>query len=367
MHHTFANHMTKLLSDSVLLKVAQQAARSLSIRSDDIVEIRADIAAHEWAYGIALHLETIGAQPILTFLSVDYEHERMCAVPTERLRTLSPVAAAIAESIVATIIVKRDLRRPDSGCPKEKAAAWNQALGAITERYDARRVRFCLISHPDPIQIDNLALSREQVRDNLSKALTADLNEIQFKAQQISSALKAYDTLDVLSVDGHTLSLKITGRCIWRGDGVLRDDLVVNFPSGCVYVAPLEDSASGSLLIENWEDVENLLLTFNEGKLCGAKADRNLNRFTDLLETHTGDKDRISHVGIGINSDLHVFTGHVAIDECHAGAIFLALGENRYLGGRNASTLNTDFVCRNATVLSGDLMLVRNGALTHPL
>ena len=146
---------------------------------------------------------------------------------------------------------------------------------------------------------------------------------------------------------------------------MLRDDLIVNFPSGSVYVAPLEETANGSLLIEQWEDVENLVLAFHEGKLCGANADRNVSRFTDLLETHSGDKDRISHIGIGINSELQSFTGHAAIDECHAGATFLALGENRYLGGRNASTLNTDFVSRNATVLSGDSMLVRNGTLTH--
>src|SRR5262249_13314963 len=156
-------------------------------------------------------------------------------------------------------------------CPKDKAAAWNHALGVVTERYDARRVRFCLISHPDPIDIDHSALPRQQLRENLSKALTADLREIQSQAEQLTAALKAHDTLDVLSGDGHTLSLKITGKYIWKGDGVLRDDLVVNFPSGCVYVAPLEDSANGSLLIEKWEDVENLLLTFNEGKLCGAK------------------------------------------------------------------------------------------------
>jgi leucyl aminopeptidase (aminopeptidase T) len=354
--------MTNPLNDPVLRKVAEQAADSLCIDKNDVVEIRADIAAHEWAYGMALYLESIGARPILTFLSVDYEHQRMCTLSAEWLRRPPPLTTAIAESIVATIIIKRDWRQPDTGCPKGKAASWNQAVGALTEQYDARRVRFCLISHPDPIYMDS-GLSHEGVRENLSQALAADLADIQSTAQRISSELQNHSALTVLSGKSHRLDLKIIGRTIWRGDGLLRDDLVVNFPSGCVYVAPLEDSATGSVLIEQWQDVEQLVLTFHEGKLCEAKANKNLSRFTDLLETHAGDKDRISHIGIGINSALQIYTGQPAIDECRAGAVFVALGENRHLGGVNASTLNTDFVSRNASVVSGVAEVVRNGVL----
>jgi leucyl aminopeptidase (aminopeptidase T) len=358
--------MTNLLNDAVLLKVAEQVAKSLNIDIGQIVEIRADITAQEWAYGMALYLEKLQAKPILTFMSVDYERERICGLATEQLCTPPSLTTAIAESIAATIIIKRDWRRPETGCPGDKAAAWNHALGRLTEQYDARRVRFCLISHPDPIQIDS-RVSREELSENLSKALTADLLEIQSRAQQLSSTLKASDTLEILSGGGHTLSVKITGRSIRKGDGVMRDDLIVNFPAGSVYVAPLEDIANGSIFIEQWEDVEGLLLTFDEGKLCDARADWNLSRFTDLLESHTGDKDRIGHIGIGINSNLRVYSGKAAIDECRAGAVFMALGENRYMGGRNASTLNTDFVLRSATILARAAELVRNGKLTPQL
>lgn len=358
--------MTKLLNDSVLVTVAKQAVKSLNISADQIVEVRADIAAQEWAYGIALCLEMIGAKPIFTFLSVDYERDRMSVLPSEQLRTLPALATEIAESIVATIIVKRDWRRPESGCPNAKAAAWNHALGKITERYDTRCVRFCLIAHPDPIQIGDSLLSPQEVKENLSKALTVDISQIQSIAQRLMSTLQANDNLEILSGPGHKLTLEIAGRPIWRGDGVLRNDHIVNFPCGSVYVAPLEDRTNGSLFIEQWDDVRGLVLTFDEGRLCEANADQNLNQFTNLIETHAGDKDRISHVGIGINPNLAVYTGHVAIDECRAGAVFLALGENRYMGGRNASTLNTDFLLRNSTVVSGESVLVRNGTLIHP-
>jgi hypothetical protein len=55
--------MAKLLDDQVLSKVAQQVVKSLNVHTDEIVEVRADIAAQEWAYGMALYLESIGGHP----------------------------------------------------------------------------------------------------------------------------------------------------------------------------------------------------------------------------------------------------------------------------------------------------------------
>ncbi len=53
----------------------------------------------------------------------------------------------------------------------------------------------------------------------------------------------------------------------------------------------------------------------------------------------------------------------VLIDEhCH-GAIFIAFGENRYLGGKNESSLNIDFTIRDADLLIGEKAIVTRGKL----
>ena len=53
--------------------------------------------------------------------------------------------------------------------------------------------------------------------------------------------------------------------------------------------------------------------------------------------------------------------GWVLIDEhCH-GAIFIAFGENHYLGGENESSLNIDFTIRNADLLVGEKAIVTRG------
>ena len=51
------------------------------------------------------------------------------------------------------------------------------------------------------------------------------------------------------------------------------------------------------------------------------------------------------------------------IDECMSGMVFVAFGENRFMGGKNESTLNIDLVCSGATVLCDSRYLVREGRL----
>jgi leucyl aminopeptidase (aminopeptidase T) len=83
----------------------------------------------------------------------------------------------------------------------------------------------------------------------------------------------------------------------------------------------------------------------------------------DLLGRHTGDADRISHVGVGLNPHLKSFIGWPLVDEHVHGALFVALGENRYLGGENESSLNIDFALPNATLICDDRVIVEHGKI----
>jgi hypothetical protein len=55
--------------------------------------------------------------------------------------------------------------------------------------------------------------------------------------------------------------------------------------------------------------------------------------------------------------------GWPLVDEHVQGAVFVALGENRYLGGENASSLNVDVAVANATLLCDGRQIVEDGRL----
>ena len=80
-----------------------------------------------------------------------------------------------------------------------------------------------------------------------------------------------------------------------------------------------------------------------------------------LFDRHSGESRHISHVGIGLNPALRRPIGWVLVDEHVHGALFVAFGENRYMGGENASSLNVDFCVPDATVCADDRTIVREG------
>ena len=44
--------------------------------------------------------------------------------------------------------------------------------------------------------------------------------------------------------------------------------------------------------------------------------------------------------------------------------MFIAFGENRYMGGQNESSLNVDYIVPEPTIISGDRAIVEAGRLT---
>ncbi|MEO6651292.1 MAG: hypothetical protein ABIP17_01375, partial [Ilumatobacteraceae bacterium] len=73
--------------------------------------------------------------------------------------------------------------------------------------------------------------------------------------------------------------------------------------------------------------------------------------------------ERVSHIGIATNPLVSGPIGWTIVDEHRAGAVFLALGENRYLNGENASAINVDLLAASPTVVVDHTMIVVNGDL----
>jgi hypothetical protein len=59
--------------------------------------------------------------------------------------------------------------------------------------------------------------------------------------------------------------------------------------------------------------------------------------------------------------------GWTIVDEHRPGAVFLALGENRYMGGENESPINVDLMPASPTVVVGGITLVNDGVRVHSL
>ena len=105
------------------------------------------------------------------------------------------------------------------------------------------------------------------------------------------------------------------------------------------------------------------MLHFVQGRVACIEAASGAEDLEALFDAHSGEPRRVSHVGVGLNPALRQPVGWTLVDEHMRGAFFVAMGENRYMGGQNASSLNIDFCSPRATVEVDGRVLVAEGTL----
>ncbi len=340
------------------------AVAGLEIQAGQFVEIRGDSAMWECTEAVSLAVERAEAVPCLNVTSIAHEAERIRTLPIDRLRRPSPFLLDLATRADAAIVIERDWRQLTESCPSERLKAWNQAVGILLRQQESRRVPNCVIAHPGAVRRDDLLVPRRDIYRAMKNAVDVDMIELDRRVRSVKQIIESGSVLDLRTPNGVRLECQLGGRPVFENDGRLSDSQVLNLPFGAISFTVPETTVQGSICIERWRDVRDLTLTFVDGRISGISAANSPKSFTDFVGTHSGHRDRISHIGIGVNPGIHSPTGNIGVDECKSGMLFFALGENRYLGGKNESTLNMDLTCPGATVFAGSRCIVRDGRLT---
>jgi leucyl aminopeptidase (aminopeptidase T) len=162
------------------------------------------------------------------------------------------------------------------------------------------------------------------------------------------AALQAASKVEVVTSAG-TLTVERGTRPVMMDDGRIdRDDaacgaVVSNLPAGSLYWTVIEDGTRGNIAL-----VDGSVLAFGDG-----------GRVID--GEYAGE--RVAHLGIATNPLVIGAIGWTIVDEHRSGAVFLALGENRYMGGQNQSAINVDLIPASPTVIVGDVTVVEHGVL----
>jgi aminopeptidase len=115
-----------------------------------------------------------------------------------------------------------------------------------------------------------------------------------------------------------------------------------------VFTGPVENFVNGVIRftypgIYSGKEVEDLRLTFNNGKVVKASASKGNELLQELLKIDGAD--RIGEAAIGTNYGITKFTKEMLFDEKMGGTIHMALG-NSYpeTGGQNKSAIHWDIL-----------------------
>jgi leucyl aminopeptidase (aminopeptidase T) len=170
-------------------------------------------------------------------------------------------------------------------------------------------------------------------------------------ASSLLEQLAGKQTVRVRGRAGTDLTFQIGDR-EWHSDAVpIEAGEFHNYPSGEVYVSPLEDGADGVLVadltvpytVDGLVD-EPVTLRFERGRVRSIEGGKAAGMLQTLVE-ETGESGRvIAELGIGLNHAVTPF-GHVLFDEKAGGTAHVAIGNNTGIyGGVNESPIHVDCV-----------------------
>ncbi|MBU7319982.1 aminopeptidase [Paenibacillus oleatilyticus] len=198
----------------------------------------------------------------------------------------------------------------------------------------------------------------------LEGAIAADYDKVQQVTEQVTDLLSRGKRVRI-EKDGKVLTFSIEGRSGISSTGVyVNPGESGNLPSGEGYIAPVEGTASGQLVVDgSIADIGKLYspvtITMENGRLTEAEGEVAAELLRKLGD---GQGRLLGEFGIGTNDKARI-TGVVLEDEKVYGTIHVAFGSNHTFGGTVEAGVHIDLVVNRPDVYIDDVLILDKGRL----
>lgn len=194
----------------------------------------------------------------------------------------------------------------------------------------------------------------------LEGSMNVDWKNLARKTIKIAAAVNTADFIKVKTPNGTSISFSKKGRKTIADTGILtRRGSFSNLPAGEVYLAPLEGTAHGELILE-WGLTTQLgspiTLSVKNGHVVGISGE---DPFAEQLRKKISERKEnanIAELGIGTN-EAAKRPDNILESEKIIGTIHIALGDNSSFGGCIKTPFHQDFIFFQPTVT----LLYKNG------
>ncbi len=290
--------------------------------------------------------------------------------------------AAFGEKAVESLKEKKLLR---SIIQKKASPGKTEAAEEIIRRYSAQAVDVV-------IALSNYSTSHTRFRDLLTRvcsaryasmplfdvrmfegAMDVDWKALRKRTKAIARLVDRAVEVVISTPNGTEMRLSKKGRRAHTDSGDLRrPGSFGNLPAGEVYLAPLEGTAEGMLVLE-WAPTRRLSSPVTL-RVRGGYVEEVEGRddFVFTLRERLAERREnanIAEIGIGTN-DRAVRPDNILESEKILGTIHVALGDNSSFGGKVKTPFHQDFVFFRPTVVlkfrdSSEETLMKDGKLSH--
>ena len=335
-----------------------------SVQEGENVSVNVDTPAEPMARAVVREVLRAGGNPVL---HMNYPEL------TEDVLELAPNSYYDAEPTLALSEIKQIDAFIRVGAPMNSRALQNvdkskvsrlQKKNRPVQNIRVRETKWCGTLYPTPSGAQDAGMSVSEYENFVYGAMflfdddpVAKWKEIHdFQAHLIEHLSRAKEVH--IKAEGTDLKLNVGGRTWINSDGHK------NMPSGEVFTGPIEDSADGHITYTvpsavRGVEVENIRVTFENGKAVKAEAEKGDDLLQSQLDTDEGARF-LGELGIGTNYNIQIPTKSILYDEKIGGTVHLALGQSyQETGGTNESAIHWDMICDlrrgGAIYLDGEL------------
>ncbi len=344
------------MTDPRVTKLAKVlAGYTLDLKPGQQFWLRTSPAAQE--LNLAVYTEAVKAGASLwvqqTIPGADEAFYRYAS--DQQLDFVEPVRKLIVDTFDASLVILAEENTKSlAGVDPKRIARARKAHASLSQTISRRGAdgthRWCVTLYPTPAQAQDANMS---LRDYAEFVYAAGmLNEEDPAAfwknegkrqQKLSTWLKGHKEIRLEGSDVK-ITLSISDRIFETSDGRY------NFPDGEIFTSPVEDSASGWIRfkypgIYAGQEVDDIQLWFEDGKVVREQAGKNQALLTSLLDTDAGARV-LGELGIGTNYGITRFSKNILFDEKMGGTVHFAVGRGfPECGGKNESGLHWDMLC----------------------
>ncbi|HSB05022.1 MAG TPA: hypothetical protein VLK23_07470 [Thermodesulfobacteriota bacterium] len=183
--------------------------------------------------------------------------------------------------------------------------------------------------------------------------ISVDYFEVKRETQFIARFLTRAKQARIVTISGTDLAFSLNGRTGGEDYGInAKPGQWSNLPAGEAYIAPLEGTAEGNLVIEKgWHPNlrEDMIITFGQGLACkiqgGGKINQGVSEILGLGPRKKRKENRCNLGELGIGTNPKARRTDITIEaEKIKGTVHIGIGDNSHMGGKVVADYHQDFV-----------------------
>lgn len=328
---------------------------SLDVKKKDSVLIQGNMLAEPLIKAIYKQVILNGGHPIVMSQFEGQEEIFYKNASEDQLNYQSPFQKYLYENIDARIYIianynTKALTNIEPEKMKKRQLANKELMEIFMNRAAEGELNWNICQYPTLSDAQEAKMSLEDYEKFVFKACHLDKDEPVNYWKEFGSRLQKYadylEGVDELHFKSQDTDLK----CRIGGRKWVADMGKENYPGGEVFTGPIEDSVNGHIRfsfpgIYQGKEIEDICLTFEDGKVVKATAVKGEDLLQTLLETDEGARF-VGEVAVGCNKGIKHFTRNMLFDEKIGGTIHLAIGRSYpETGGKNVSSIHWDMLC----------------------